>query len=235
MLILPEISNSPTQDSDAFKRFALCLQIRLRVVIGGVEADMPESASNQSDVDAGRDKMYRDASPNRQCLEDALPYVHSRKGTNCSNLENSAAARHRLSRQFFERGPFMTIELKMLALSTVLGLVQIILTSHSASLQYGYKWAASARDEPTKPLEGIAGRLDRTLRNFAETFPLFAAAVLTVSIAGRHNWMTACGAQLYFWGRLLYIPLYAGGVPLVRSLVWNVATLGIILVLVSLL
>lgn len=113
----------------------------------------------------------------------------------------------------------MTTELEMLALSAALGLVQIVLSSHCASLQYGYKWASSARDETVEPLKGIAARLDRTLRNFLETFPLFAAAVLTASIAGRHNWMTDYGAQLYFWGRVLYIPIYAAGVPLVRSLV----------------
>ena len=127
----------------------------------------------------------------------------------------------------------MTIELKMLALSAVLGLVQIILSSHSASHQYGYKWAASARDEVMEPLKGVAGRLDQALRNFTETFPLFAAAVLTVCIAGRHNWMTVYGTQLYFWSRVLYIPLYAAGVPLLRSFIWNIATLGIVLILIS--
>jgi uncharacterized MAPEG superfamily protein len=43
------------------------------------------------------------------------------------------------------------------------------------------------------------------------------------------------GARLYFWGRLAYVPLYAGGVPLIRSLVWNVATIGIVLVLAAVL
>ena len=46
--------------------------------------------------------------------------------------------------------------------------------------------------------------------------------------------MTVWGAQLYFWGRVVYVPLYASGVFLVRSLVWNVPTLGIILILLSL-
>ena len=46
--------------------------------------------------------------------------------------------------------------------------------------------------------------------------------------------MTEWGAQLYFWARVLYVPLYAVGLPLVRSLVWNVATLGIILLLLAL-
>ena len=52
--------------------------------------------------------------------------------------------------------------------------------------------------------------------------------------AGRHGWMTEWGAQLYFWARVAYLGLYAAGVFLVRSLVWNVAALGIALLLLSL-
>jgi uncharacterized MAPEG superfamily protein len=83
-------------------------------------------------------------------------------------------------------------------------------------------------------LAGVSGRLERALANFLETFPLFAAAVLIAHAAGHHDWMTVWGAQLYFWTRVVYVPLYGFGVPLVRSLVWNVATLGIILILLSL-
>jgi uncharacterized MAPEG superfamily protein len=127
----------------------------------------------------------------------------------------------------------MTTELRMLALSIVLGLTHIILSSHAASFQRGYRWSAGARDEPVPPLEGAAGRLERALRNFLETFPLFAAAVLTGHVAGRHNWMTAWGAQLYFWARLAYVHLYVLGVPVVRSLVWNLAFAGIVLLLLA--
>ena len=128
----------------------------------------------------------------------------------------------------------MTLELKMLALSIVLGLVQIVLASHAASLQRGYVWTASSRDAAAPKLTGVAGRLERALHNFVETFPLFAAAVLAAHVAGTHSWMTEWGVQLYFWARVAYVAFYAAGVFLVRSLVWNVATLGIILVLVSL-
>jgi uncharacterized MAPEG superfamily protein len=128
----------------------------------------------------------------------------------------------------------MTAELQMLALSIVLGLVQIVLAAHAASLQRGYRWAATARDDPVAPLAGVAGRLDRALRNYLETFPLFVAAVLIAHLLGRHDWMTEWGVQLYFWGRIAYVALYAGGVFLVRSLVWNVATAGIVLVLLAL-
>ncbi|HEV7368703.1 MAPEG family protein [Arenibaculum sp.] len=123
----------------------------------------------------------------------------------------------------------------MLALGVVLGLVHIILSAHTVSRQRGYRWAASARDEPVPPLQGVAGRFERALRNFLETFPLFAAAILIAHAADRQGWMTAWGAQLYFWGRVAYLFAYASGIPVVRSLVWNVATAGIVLVLAALL
>jgi len=129
----------------------------------------------------------------------------------------------------------MTIELKMLALSVVLGLIQIVLASHAGSLQLGYRWTASPRDEMPPLLTGVAGRLDRALRNFLETFPFFAAAVITAHIVNRHDWLTEGGVQLYFWARIVYVALYALGVPLVRSLIWNLATCGIIMVLLALL
>jgi uncharacterized MAPEG superfamily protein len=128
----------------------------------------------------------------------------------------------------------MTIELTLLAFSVGLGFVHIVLASHSASLQRGYRWSASSRDEPVEPLYGVAGRLDRALRNFLETFPLFAAVVLAADAAGRNNALTEWGAQLYFWGRIAYLPLYAAGIPLLRSLVWDVAAVGILLSLVPL-
>ena len=128
----------------------------------------------------------------------------------------------------------MTVELTMLALSIVLGLVQIVLNAQSKNMQHGYWWAAGSRDEPRPPLVGTAGRLERALSNFLETFPLFAAAVLIAQAAGKHDWMTVWGAQLYFWARVAFVPLYVLGVSLLRSLVWNVATLGIILILLSL-
>ena len=128
----------------------------------------------------------------------------------------------------------MTVELRLLAFSVGLGFVHIVVASHAASLQRGYRWSASSRDERVDPLQGVAGRLDRALRNFLETFPLFAAVVLAADAVGRHNALTEWGAQLYFWGRVVYLPLYAAGIPLVRSLVWNVAAVGILLSLVAL-
>jgi len=128
----------------------------------------------------------------------------------------------------------MTIELRMLALSVVLGFVHIILASHAKSRVYGYRWSAGPRDEQKPALPTVAGRLDRALKNFGETFPLFIAAVVCAHLADRHNALTEWGAQFYFWARVAYLPLYVFGVWLVRSLVWNVAALGIFLLLIVL-
>ena len=129
----------------------------------------------------------------------------------------------------------MSVELRLLTLSVVLGIVQIIAASHAASLQRGYRWTASPRDEKVEPLVGVAGRLERALRNFLETFPLFVAVVVVAQLTGTHDALTEWGSRLYFWGRVAYVALYAAGVPLLRSLVWNVATIGIALVVVALL
>ena len=94
----------------------------------------------------------------------------------------------------------MTVEIRMLTLSVVLGIVQIVLASHAASLQRGYRWTAGPRDDTTQPLRGVAGRLDRALRNFLETFPLFAAVVLAAHVSDIHNALTEWGRGSTFWG-----------------------------------
>jgi uncharacterized MAPEG superfamily protein len=128
----------------------------------------------------------------------------------------------------------MTIELRMLVYSIVLGLVQIIIAVVAVTRQRGSKWNLGPRDEVLPPPSGVAGRLQRASDNFKETFPLFAAAILTAELVNSYNGLTLWGAQLYFWGRVVYLPLYAFGVPVARSAAWTVAALGIVLVLLGL-
>ena len=125
----------------------------------------------------------------------------------------------------------MTIEIKMLAWAIALGLVHVLLGAVLMTRQRGMKWNASARDGEAKPLVGAAARVDRGLRNFLETFPFFAAAVLAVVVTQRTSSDTALGAQVYFWARLAYLPIYAAGIPYLRSLVWAVSFWGLLQVL----
>lgn len=128
-------------------------------------------------------------------------------------------------------GQFGSVELQMLAASAVLGLVQLVLVAVSSVGARGMPWALGARDNAGAPLGTTGGRLDRAFRNFLETFPIFAVAVLIAMALNKHTAMTVLGAQLYFWARVAFVPAYALGIPVVRTLVWAVSLAGIILVL----
>lgn len=54
---------------------------------------------------------------------------------------------------------------------------------------------------------------------------------MIAATANIHNSLTLWGAWLYVLARIVYVPLYAFGVSYVRSLAWNVAALGIFLIL----
>lgn len=128
----------------------------------------------------------------------------------------------------------MTTELCMLMWSVVLGLVQVALAAACSIGQRGLGWAASARDEVKPPLSGIGGRLDRARANFLETFPLFVTVVLIAHLLQRHDNLTVLGARLYFWARLAHLPVYAAGIPYLRTLIWAVSIVGIVLLLTAL-
>jgi uncharacterized MAPEG superfamily protein len=125
----------------------------------------------------------------------------------------------------------MSVELKVLAWSICLGIVSVLVASSLGTAQRSLGWNLSNRDEETKPLTGAAARAHRANRNFLETFPFFAAAVLAVVLAKANSSHTALGAQLYFWARLAYVPIYIIGLPYVRTLVWGVAFAGLLMVL----
>ena len=128
----------------------------------------------------------------------------------------------------------MTTELLMLALSVVLGFLHIIAAVIAATQQYGSEWNLSPRDAQMPPLAPLAGRLQRASHNFFETFPLFAAVVLIADAVNRHGPLAVWGSELYFVGRVIYLPLYAAGIPLARTAVWTGASIGILMVLIAL-
>jgi len=129
---------------------------------------------------------------------------------------------------FLGIGDQMTTELKWLAFSIVLGLVHVFVAAGLATSQRGLRWNAGNRDGDPKPLTGPAARAVRANANFLETFPLFAAAVLALCVAGRQTPHTAMAVQLYFWARLLYLPIYIAGIPYVRTVVWAVSLWGLL-------
>ena len=129
----------------------------------------------------------------------------------------------------------MTVELQMLGWSVILGLVYVLVAAALSSQQRGLLWNASNRDGEARALTGAAARADRASKNFLETFPFFAAAVLGVVLAHANTPHTALGAELYFWARVAYLPIYVIGIPYLRTAVWVVSLWGLLQVLGGLL
>jgi uncharacterized MAPEG superfamily protein len=127
----------------------------------------------------------------------------------------------------------MSIELKMLVWSCALTIVQMLVAALGAQMQVGLPPLAGNRDD-MPALTGFAGRAQRAHRNMLENLVLFAALVLAAQVAGKTNAATALGAQLFFWARLVYAPVYWAGVPWLRTGVWAVSLVGLLMILAQL-
>lgn len=125
----------------------------------------------------------------------------------------------------------MTTELSVLAWGCILAILHIFIAVRFKTRQYGSKWNMGARDEELPPPQPIVGRLARAQANFFETFPIAAAAILIVSLASLNDRWTAIGAMLWLGARLVYLPLYAFGVPVVRTIAFLASVVGIAMIL----
>lgn len=153
--------------------------------------------------------------------------------TECRPLPLSRGGTRR--RRLGGRAATMTFELTVLGWTLVLALVQILLPAAARNRETGLEYNAGPRDEPGPPVGKVTGRLRRAQANLFETLPLFAIALLIAHVADRNGALTHWGAALYLAARVAYLPLYAWGVPVVRSAAWGVSLAGLALVLLAIL
>lgn len=123
----------------------------------------------------------------------------------------------------------MVVELWVLLAACLLGLIHMTSASFAFKAQVGNRYTVGPRDENIQPT-GLAARLHRAHQNFHETFAIFAALVLLALLLDARGTFSYWGAILYLTGRVLFLPLYAVGVPWLRTFSWNAATLGLVLV-----
>ncbi|HUO92819.1 MAG TPA: MAPEG family protein [Rhizomicrobium sp.] len=128
----------------------------------------------------------------------------------------------------------MTLELKMLVWSAALALAQMLVALLAAITQVGVLRLVGNR-ENLPAFEGWADRAQRAHRNMLESLGIFAALVLVAQVAGKTNAMTALGAQLFFWARLAYGPVYIIGIPGLRTALWGISFVGLLQILIPLL
>ena len=129
----------------------------------------------------------------------------------------------------------MTTELIILGWTLVLALVQIALAGAMRTAETGIGYNMGPRDAAAPPVRPVTARLQRAQANLFETLPLFAAAVLIAHVGGRESAATVLGCQLFLAGRVLYVPLYAFGVPVVRTIAWIVSLMGLIMIIKAIL
>jgi uncharacterized MAPEG superfamily protein len=127
----------------------------------------------------------------------------------------------------------LTPEVTLLVWAIALAVLQMVIAVLGALQQVGLPALVGNR-EGFPALAGWAGRADRAHRNMLQSLVLFAGLVLAAHSAGIGNDMTLLGAQLFFWGRVAYAAVYLIGLPWVRTGVWAVSVLGLVLIFLQL-
>ena len=128
----------------------------------------------------------------------------------------------------------LSTEIWVLGWSAVLLIVQVVAQATAAG-DLGAKYLLGPRDEKHESKSILAGRLDRALKNLLETYPAFIAIVVALVVTGKTGGLAATGAWLWLAARIVYVFLYAAGIPVFRTLIWVVSITGLVLMLVRLL
>jgi len=113
----------------------------------------------------------------------------------------------------------------------------MIMTAGSAKGRYwtpaGLLFGMGNRDDFPETLPW-AGRADRAAKNMMESMLLFGALVVAAQGMDVSNDATTLGATLFFWARVVYFPIYVMGVTWVRTGVWAVGLVGLVIIALEL-
>lgn len=129
----------------------------------------------------------------------------------------------------------MTRLLDFVVYMTLLTWISIMLGAALRNREWtlaGMKVGLSNRDQLPEATP-LGGRAERAARNTKENFILFAALALTAQVAGLGEQATA-GAAVFFWARVVYLPVYLLGITYLRSAVWGVGVVGLGMMLLAL-
>ena len=100
---------------------------------------------------------------------------------------------------------------------------------------FGGTMLAVGNRENLPAASAFAGRAERAAQNTLENFVLFAAIALVAHAAGATNLKVALGAQVFFWARVVYLPVYYAGIAYLRTAVWVVSIIGLAMMIAGIL
>jgi|SRR5690349_6861396 len=99
----------------------------------------------------------------------------------------------------------------------------------------GLKESPLGPRDHSPPLTVMGGRASRALSNMQEALPVFLALALMNLILGTAAAMAITGGWVFFVARLLYVPAYLSGIPVIRTLIWVAGWVGLVMLLIPLL
>lgn len=116
-----------------------------------------------------------------------------------------------------------TIILLVLALY----MVQIFLQETS---RFGFDlWGIVGNRDKQPELSIVAARLDRAKNNMLEALPIFLPLALLALVKGGDTSKVAHAASVFLIARVVYVPAYLSGIPMLRSLVWLVGVASLVM------
>ena len=95
--------------------------------------------------------------------------------------------------------------------------------------------AAMGNRDALPPASPLAERADRAAKNMLENLVLFGVIVLAVAGGGHSPARALLGAEIFVAARIVYWPIYLAGIPGLRTAVYAVSMLGLVMIGTSLL
>ena len=77
-------------------------------------------------------------------------------------------------------------------------------------------------------------RAERALINVHEALPVFVVIGLLLVVRGVNDGLGIQGAWIFLISRILYVPAYLGGVFGIRSAIWVVSWVGLVMMVIAL-
>ena len=122
-------------------------------------------------------------------------------------------------------------ELTCLELSVVLWIVHILAQALTARAEFGDLYLFSPRDQAKVAKGVVNGRATRALANYVENLGPFIALDLGL-IATNHT--GGLGATIWILARIVYLPIYLAGTVYVRTALWALSVVGLVMMLARL-
>jgi uncharacterized MAPEG superfamily protein len=122
-------------------------------------------------------------------------------------------------------------ELVCLELSVVLWLAHVLCRLLTARAEFGDPYLLSPRDKERTPKGVACGRAERALANYVENLVPFVALDLALIATGNTG---GIGATVWLIGRIAYLPIYLAGIAYLRTAVWAVSIVGLLMMLARL-